>query len=44
MSLYVDYIDFTWRAITVIVVAIISGMIPAILATRRPILDEIAGR
>ena len=44
VSLYVDYIDFTWRAITVIVVAILSGMIPAILATRRPILDEIAGR
>lgn len=44
VSLHVDYIDFTWRALTVIAVAIISGMLPAILATRRPILDEIAGR
>jgi len=42
--LYVDYLDFAWRAVTVIVVAILSGMLPAILATRRPILDEIAGR
>lgn len=44
VSLFVNYIDFMWRAVTIIVVSILSGMIPAILATRKPILDEIAGR
>jgi len=44
VSLYVDYVDFLWRAIVVIVVSILAGMLPAILATRKPILDEIAGR
>lgn len=44
VSLYVDYVDFIWRAILIIVVSIISGMLPAILATRKPILDEIVGR
>ena len=44
VSLYVDYVDFLWRAIVVVVVSILAGMLPAILATRKPILDEIAGR
>jgi putative ABC transport system permease protein len=44
VSLYVDYVDFLWRAIVVIVVSILAGMLPAVLATRKPILDEIAGR
>jgi len=44
VSLYVDYVDYLWRAIVVIVVSILAGMLPAILATRKPILDEIAGR
>jgi ABC-type antimicrobial peptide transport system permease subunit len=44
VTMYVNIGGFIWRAIAVIVVSIISGMIPAILATRKPILDEIAGR
>ncbi len=44
VSLYVDYIDFIWRGLTVVAVAIVSALVPALIATRRPILDEIAGR
>ena len=44
VHLYVNAGGFIWRAIAVIVVSVLSGMIPAILATRKPILDEIAGR
>jgi putative ABC transport system permease protein len=44
VSMYVNITGYIWRAIAVIAVSIISGMIPAILATRKPILDEIAGR
>ncbi|MHB8895810.1 MAG: ABC transporter permease [Candidatus Geothermincolia bacterium] len=44
VTLYVNIGGYIWRAVAVIVVSIISGMIPAILATRKPILDEIAGR
>lgn len=44
VTMYVNIGGFIWRAVAVIVVSIISGMIPAILATRKPILDEIAGQ
>jgi putative ABC transport system permease protein len=44
VTMYVNIGGFIWRAVAVIAVSIISGMIPAILATRKPILDEIAGR
>jgi len=44
VTLYVDYVDYLWRAIVVVVVSVLAGMLPAILATRKPILDEIAGR
>jgi putative ABC transport system permease protein len=44
VTLHVNYIGYIWRAVAVIVVSIISGMIPAILTSRKPILDEIADR
>jgi putative ABC transport system permease protein len=44
VQLYVNWVDFLARGAAVIAVSIISGLIPAILATRGNILDEIVGR
>jgi putative ABC transport system permease protein len=44
VRLSVDYIDYLVRGAAVIIVSILSGLIPSILATRGNILDEIHGR
>ena len=36
--------DFVFRALTVVGVAVLSALIPAIIATRKSILDDILGR
>jgi len=36
--------DFVARGVAVIVVAVFSGLIPAVIATRKKLLDEILGR
>lgn len=36
--------DFVFRALTVVGVAVLSSLIPAIIATRKSILDDILGR
>jgi ABC-type antimicrobial peptide transport system permease subunit len=41
VSLAVDGTDFVLRIIAVVAVSLLSGLIPAILATRKNILDEI---
>lgn len=42
--LIVNYADFTLRAEIIVMVAVISGLIPAIFVTRMPMLDEILGK
>ncbi|HEY5532487.1 MAG TPA: FtsX-like permease family protein [Candidatus Anoxymicrobiaceae bacterium] len=44
VSLSVSPGDFVFRSLTVVAVAIISGLIPAIISTRSSILDSILGR
>lgn len=43
-TLLINYADFIIRAESMILVAIFSGLIPAILVTRMKMLDEIQGR
>lgn len=43
-QLVVNYANFVFRAETILVVAVLSGLIPAILVTRGNILDEIRGK
>lgn len=43
-TLVINYADFIIRAESMILVAIFSGLIPAILVTRMKMLDEIQGR
>jgi len=42
--LVINYADFVIRAEAVILVALLSGLIPAILVTRAKLLDEILGK
>ncbi len=42
--LVVNYADFVIRSEIIVVVAILSGLIPAIMVTRMPMLDEILGK
>ena len=44
VNLYAEPVNMVWRSITIVLVSIVSGTIPAVLATRKNILDEIAGR
>lgn len=43
-QLIVNYASFIGRAELIILVAIVSGLVPAIFVTRAPMLDEILGR
>jgi putative ABC transport system permease protein len=44
VTLAVQPADFLVRAILVVIVGLISGVIPAIISNRKPILDSILGR
>ncbi len=44
VTLSVNPGDFVFRALTVVAVAVLSALIPAIIATRKSILDDILGR
>ena len=44
VTLFISPADFASRAVAVVVVAILSGLIPAVIATRKNLLDDIMGR